>query len=213
MVFPYPLCVITDEKLSGLRHHQVAELALLGGTPMVQLRDKEGNLRTIYEEAVIIRHLCRQHSAVFIVNDRLDLALAVEANGVHLGQDDLPAARARSLLKHGMLLGISTHSIGEARAAEAAGADYIGFGPVFSTGTKAGIRPVVGLEGIRQVKAAVQIPVLAIGGITLDRVSEVIGAGADGVAVISAIVGSREIPATCRQFLTRIHHGRRQERR
>ena len=212
MAHPFPLCVITDEKLSGLRHHEVAEQSLRGGTPMIQLRDKKADLRYLHDEAEVIRRLCRRQGALFIVNDRLDLALAVEANGVHLGQEDLPAHLARPLLRPGMLLGISTHSIEEARAAEAAGADYIGFGPVFPTGTKTGTRPVVGLDGIRKAKVAVQIPVMAIGGITLDQVSEVIGAGADGVAVISAIVGSGDITAACRQFLARIHERQGEER-
>jgi len=209
----YSLCVITDENLSGLRHHEVAEQSLRGGTPMIQLRDKERDLRYLYDEAVAIRRLCREHAALFIVNDRLDLGLAVEADGVHLGQEDLPARLARPLLRPGMLLGISTHSIEEARAAQASGADYIGFGPVFPTGTKTGTRPLVGLDGIRKVKAAVEIPVVAIGGITLEQVSAVIEAGADGVAIISAIVGSGEITAASRQFLARILERQGEERR
>lgn len=213
MASPYRLCVITDEKLSGLRHQQVAEQALHGGAPMVQLRDKAKDLRYLYEEAAAIQRLCRQHGALFIVNDRLDLALAVEADGVHLGQDDLRACRARPLLRPGMILGISTHSLEEARRAEAAGADYIGFGPVFRTGTKTETRPLVGLNGIRKVRAAVHIPVLAIGGITLERVPEIMEAGATGVAVISAIVGSGAIAATCRQFLAQLHGSTGEEKR
>ncbi len=204
MAFRSPLCVITDETLSGLRHRDVADQALQGGTPMIQLRDKRGNLRYLYEEALAIRQLCRRQEALFIVNDRLDLALAVHADGLHLGQDDLPPGHARRLLKPGMLLGISTHSVEEALEAEAAGADYIGFGPVFPTGTKTGVRPPVGLEGIRRIKGAVGIPVLAIGGITLERAPEVVQVGADGVAVISAIVGSGAITEACRRFLARI---------
>jgi len=209
---PYSLCVITDEQIARLRHREVAAQALEGGATMIQLRDKGGDLRSLYGEAVAIRQLCRRHRRLFIVNDRLDVALAAEADGVHLGQEDLPARLARPLLHPGMLLGISTHSVEEAREAEAAGADYIGFGPVFPTGTKTGTRPTVGLDGIRVVKTAVELPVLAIGGITLERVSEVIHAGADGVAVISAIVGSGRITAACRQFLSRIQERLAQER-
>jgi len=198
---PYSLCVITDEQIARLRHREVAAQALEGGATMIQLRDKGGDLRSLYGEAVAIRQLCRRHRRLFIVNDRLDVALAAEADGVHLGQEDLPARLARPLLHPGMLLGISTHSVEEAREAEAAGADYIGFGPVFPTGTKTGTRPTVGLDGIRVVKAAVELPVLAIGGITLERVSEVVHAGADGVAVISAIVGARDIRQATRAFL------------
>jgi len=209
---PYSLCVITDEQISGLRHREVAAQALAGGATMIQLRDKGGDLRSLYEEAGAIQQLCRRYRRLFIVNDRLDVALLAEADGVHLGQEDLPAGLARPLLHPGMLLGISTHSVEEAREAEAAGADYIGFGPVFPTGTKTGTGPTVGLDGIRMVKAAVQLPVLAIGGITLERVPEVVHAGADGVAVISAIVGSGRITAVCRQFLSRIQEGLAQER-
>jgi thiamine-phosphate diphosphorylase len=205
--------VITDEEISGLRHREVAVQALEGGATMIQLRDKRGDLRSLYEEAVAIRQLCRRYRRLFIVNDRLDVALAAEADGVHLGQEDLPARLARPLLHPGMLLGISTHSVEEARTAEAAGADYIGFGPVFPTGTKTGSRPTVGVDGIRMVKTVVKMPVLAIGGITLERVPEVVRAGADGVAVISAIVGSGRITATCRQFLSRIQEHVAEERR
>jgi thiamine-phosphate diphosphorylase len=205
--------VITDEQISGLRHREVAAQALEGGATMIQLRDKGGDLRSVYEEAGAIRQLCRRYDALFIVNDRLDVALLAEADGVHLGQEDLPARLARPLLRAGMLLGISTHSVEEAREAEAAGADYIGFGPVFPTGTKTGTRPTVGLDGIRMVKTAVKVPVLAIGGITLDRVLEVVRAGADGIAVISAIVGSGRITATCHQFLSRMQEHTTQERR
>lgn len=168
---------------------------------MIQFRDKGGDLRHLYQQARAIRDLCRRHGALFIVNDRLDLTLAVEADGVHLGQEDLPPRLACPLLKPGMLLGVSTHSVEEAREAESAGADYIGFGPIYPTGTKEKSRPVVGIEGIRAVKAAVKVPLLAIGGITLERVSAVMGAGADGVAVISAIVGSKDITDACRAFL------------
>ncbi|MFQ5988312.1 MAG: thiamine phosphate synthase [Candidatus Methylomirabilales bacterium] len=204
MASAYSLCVITDEKLSGLRHREVAEQALQGGASMIQLRDKSRDLRHLYEEAVAIRDLCRRQGSLFIVNDHLDLALAVEADGVHLGQDDLPPHLVRPLLRPGMLLGISTHSVAEAQEAEAAGANYIGFGPVFATATKTDTRPVVGLDRIRNVRAAVHVPILAIGGITLERVPEVMGAGVDGIAVISAIVRSGEITSACRQFLSQV---------
>ncbi len=171
---------------------------------MIQLRDKSGDLRHLYEEAVAIRRLCQRQGSLFVVNDHLDLALAVGADGVHLGQEDLSPQLARPLLRPGMLLGISTHSCEEAQEAEAAGADYIGFGPVFATRTKTDTRPIVDLDGIRKVRATVHVPILAIGGITLERVPEVLEAGADGIAVISAIVGSGEITRACRQFLAQI---------
>ncbi len=131
------LCVITDTRQgSGRDHLEIARAALVGGAEMIQLRDKTGSLRELLPQACAIRLLCRSHGALFIVNDRLDLALAAEADGAHVGQEDLPAAEARRLLGPNRILGVSTHSVDQALAARAAGADYIGFGPMFPTGTK-----------------------------------------------------------------------------
>lgn len=189
----WELCVITDRKVAGgLSHREVAERALRGGASILQLRDKEASLRELLSEAFALAQLCRQYGATFIVNDRLDLALASGADGVHLGQDDLPAQAARRLLP-GKLLGVSTHSSEQALRAEEDGADYIGVGPIFPTATKeTGYRPL-GLEGLRKIREAVKIPILAIGGIDFENAPLVIRAGADGVAVISAVVGAPDI--------------------
>ncbi|MFN3476319.1 MAG: thiamine phosphate synthase [Candidatus Methylomirabilales bacterium] len=189
----WELCVITDRKVSGgLSHREMAERALQGGASIIQLRDKEASPRALLPEAFALAQLCRQYGATFIVNDRLDLALASGADGVHLGQDDLPAQAARRLLQ-GKLLGVSTHSVEQAVQAEEDGADYIGVGPIFPTATKeTGYRPL-GLEGLRKIREAVKIPVLAIGGIDFENAPLVIQAGADGVAVISAVVGAHDI--------------------
>lgn len=189
----WELCVITDRKVSGgLSHPEIAELALRGGASIIQLRDKEASPRELLSEAFALAQLCRQYGATFIVNDRLDLALASGADGVHLGQDDLPAKAARRLLQ-GKLLGISTHSLEQAVKAEEDGADYIGVGPIFPTATKeTGYRPL-GLEGLRRIREAVKVPILAIGGISFENAPSVIAAGADGVAVISAVVGAQDI--------------------
>lgn len=199
------VCVITDPRLAAGRDHvAIAEEALRGGADMIQLRDKTGDLRNLLRQAVSIQALCRAQGALFIVNDRVDLALAAGADGAHVGQDDLPAEAARRLLGPGRLLGVSTHSPVQARAAEKAGADYIGFGPMFLTGTKdTGYAPQ-GLTALREVRRATRLPILAIGGISLENVGEVIQAGATAPAVISAVVAAPDIAAAAALFRQRV---------
>lgn len=198
------LCVITDPSLAGRDHVAIAAAALDGGADMVQLRDKRGDLRALLPQARAIRALCSAHGAIFIVNDRLDLALAAGADGAHVGQDDLPAEAARRLLGPGKILGVSTHDRGQAEAARRARADYIGFGPMFLTGTKETGYAPRGLAGLREVRAAVGLPILAIGGITLEGVADVIAAGATAVAVISAIVAAPDMAAAAAAFRGRV---------
>ncbi|HTU02129.1 MAG TPA: thiamine phosphate synthase [Candidatus Sulfotelmatobacter sp.] len=210
------LCVITDPGLApGHDHAAVAAAALAGGADVIQLRDKSGSLRDLLRQARTIRILCQQHGALFVVNDRVDLALAADADGAHVGQEDLPAAVARGLLGGGRLLGVSTHSVEQARAAREAGADYIGFGPLFPTGSKATGYTSRGLAGLAAVRAAVgDLPILAIGGITLETARDVIRAGATAPAVISAVVAAPEIAAAAAAFVARVREagtGRRAE--
>jgi thiamine-phosphate pyrophosphorylase len=199
------LCVITDPHLAPSKDHvDIARAALSGGADMIQLRDKAGDLRFLLPQARAIQALCRAHGAIFIVNDRLDLALAAGADGAHVGQDDLPAEAARRLLGPGKILGVSTHDRAQAEAACGAGADYIGFGPMFPTGTKdTGYTPR-GLGGLREVRAAVPLPILAIGGMSLEGVADVIAAGATAAAVISAIVAAPDIAAATAAFRARV---------
>jgi thiamine-phosphate pyrophosphorylase len=199
------LCVITDRELgSGLSHFDIAARAVAGGASMIQLRDKVAGSRQLLHEAREIAQLCRAREVCFIVNDRLDLALAADADGVHLGQDDLPPGDARRLLGSGKILGVSTHSLEQALLAAEQGADYLGIGPIFATATKAtGYQPV-GCDTIRQLRARIDLPIVAIGGITLRNVGEVIDAGATGVAVISAIVGADAVTAATAAFVTAI---------
>lgn len=206
----WDLCIITDRASSGLSHTEVVSRALAGGATMIQLREKSPNLRVLWEEGKMIRAACRAHSACFIVNDRVDLALALEADGVHLGQEDLPATEARHLLPAGMLLGVSTHSMAQARQAVMDGADYIGVGPIFATRTKIRPDPPLGLAGLASIRQAIKLPILAIGGIGLHEVEEIIRAGADGVAVISAITGAPDITTAVRQFRQAIDRVRRE---
>ena len=171
---------------------------------MIQLRDKVTGTRQLLSEARRITQLCRERGVYFIVNDRLDLALAADADGVHLGQDDLPPKAARELLGAGKVLGVSTHSLEQALEAAEQGADYLGIGPIFATGTKATGYEPRSCDIIRQVRARIDLPLVAIGGITLNNVGEVIAAGAAGVAVISAIVGADDITAATAAFVTAI---------
>jgi thiamine-phosphate pyrophosphorylase len=198
------LCVITDPGLAGRDHVAIASAALDGGADMIQLRDKRGDLRGLLPQARAIQTLCRAHGALFIVNDRLDLALAAGADGAHVGQDDLPAGAARRLLGPSRILGVSTHDRDQAEAARRAGADYIGYGPMFPTGTKDTGYPPRGLVGLREVRAAVRLPILAIGGISLETAADVIAAGAIAPAVISAIITAPDIAAAAAAFRARV---------
>lgn len=199
------LCVITDPTLApGRDHVAIAEAALAGGADMIQLRDKTGALRDLLPQARAIQARCRAHGAFFIVNDRVDLALAADADGAHVGQEDLPAVSARLLLGPARLLGVSTHDPGQAEAAQRAGADYIGFGPMFATGTKDTGYTSRGPEAIREIRKVVALPILAIGGITLENVAEVIAAGATAPAVISAVVRAADITAAAAAFRQRV---------
>jgi len=200
------LYVITDPELGRcLSHVDIARQALEGGAPMIQLRDKSAGLRELLPQAQEIASLCRERGAHFIVNDRLDLALAVNADGVHLGQDDLPPTAARAALGPGKILGVSTHSLEQAIRAAEEGADYLGIGPIFPTATKPTGYAPVGCDMIREVQVRTDLPLVAIGGITLSNIAGVISAGASGVAVISAIIGADDISTASRAFLAAIH--------
>lgn len=183
----------------------VGGAALAGGASLLQWRDKERDKGEQLAQARALYRLCREHGATFIVNDHADLALVLAgeegagAIGVHVGQRDLPVAAVRAIVPAGFIVGASTNLVEEARAAEAAGADYIAVGDVFGTATKAGTRPASPAR-LAQVKAAVRLPVFAIGGITLQNVGQVLAAGADGVAVISAVCAAPDPEAAAREL-------------
>ncbi len=179
------ICFITDKKYSDLPLYDMINVVLRAGVKWVQYREKDLSRREIYKNAVILRELTRLFDAHLVINDHADIALAVDADGVHLGQDDLPLKEARKIMGS-RIVGISTHSITQAVEAERGGADYIGFGPVFHTTTKDAGTPK-GVDNIRFIKEKVNIPLAAIGGISLDNVASVISAGADAVAVATAI--------------------------
>jgi len=201
----YDLYVVTDEQIGmGRSHAEIARLACAGGADAIQLRDK---FRSPEELIVIgreIRAITRTAGALFIVNDSLDVALACGADGVHLGQDDMAAGMARLRAPRPFIIGISAGTVAEAVAAEKAGADYVALSPVFATASKDNAGPGQGLAVLREMKAAVSIPVIAIGGITKENLGDVIAAGADGVAVISAVVAQPDIAAAARDLKERI---------
>jgi thiamine-phosphate pyrophosphorylase len=181
----------------------VLDAVLAGGGRLVQLRDKRSPVSDLYPLARAVVARCHRAGALLIVNDRVDLALAVDADGVHLGQDDLPAAAGRRLLRPAMILGVSTHDPEQARRAVADGADYVAVGSIFPTGTKAGFQ-LVGPELVRKLRPEIPVPLVGIGGITADNAAEVIAAGADGVAVISAVCAAEEPTAATRLLLERL---------
>jgi thiamine-phosphate pyrophosphorylase len=203
-----PLYVILDRGAAGDRNlAPLLEAVLEGGCRVVQLREKTMPLGDLYPVARALRKRCREAGCLFIVNDRVDLALAVEADGVHVGQDDLPAREARRLLSPGMILGVSTHDENQARLARDDGADYVAVGSMFPTGSKAGFR-LVGPDLVRRVRPEIRLPLVAIGGVTTDNVAEVIRAGADAVAVISAVCAAPDPAAAARAFLEAIRTAR-----
>ncbi|MDP2663577.1 MAG: thiamine phosphate synthase [Dehalococcoidia bacterium] len=186
------LYVIIDGSMLGERSEvEVAQAAIAGGARVLQLRDKTREKGLLLPVAVALRDLCRRAGVLFIVNDHVDLAMAAGADGVHLGQKDLPVSAARRMLPIDALVGCSTNNVEEARLAQADGADYVAVGALFPTSTKADIRPA-SLQVLEAVRQAVSVPVVAIGGINQSNAAQAIGAGADAVAVISAVSASKD---------------------
>ncbi len=196
----FKLYVITGENYHpGRSMLEVMEAALKGGADIVQLRDKDMAKRDLLEKAKRLKELTAKYNVPLIVNDHPDVALAVDADGVHLGQDDMPVAVARQIMGPDRIIGLSTHRIEQAREAEESGADYIGVGPVYATGTKPGRQPVT-TAYVSQVAVEIRIPWVAIGGITLDNATEVLNAGASRLCAVSAVVGAEDPEAVCRRF-------------
>lgn len=209
----YDLYVITDPALSrGRSHVEIARAALEGGADAVQLRDKSSTGSNLSRWSREIQPLARKFGAVFTVNDRVDVALVAEADGAHVGQEDLPAREARRLLPRPRVLGVSAGSLEEARRAEKDGADYIGVGPIFPTATKPDAGEALGLDRLAAIAAAVSIPAIAIGGITLENIASVFAAGAAGAAVVSAVVSAEDMAAAARALKRRVVEARREPR-
>lgn len=187
--FPSKLYPITDVEISGLSHAEQVARLIAGGATLIQLRDKHSSPRQFFRDAEEALVVARSHGVQIIINDRVDIALALRADGVHLGQSDLTPDAARKLLGDTALIGFSVHSLEQAKAAARLPIDYLGIGPVFPTSTKHNPDPVIGVEGLRRAReAAGEIPLVAIGGITLDNASRVLDTGVNAIALISALL-------------------------
>jgi thiamine-phosphate pyrophosphorylase len=198
------LYVVLDRAAAGGRDLvDILDAALAGGSRLIQLREKEWPSGRVLPLAERLRARCAAAGATFIVNDRVDLAVAAGADGVHVGQDDLPARAVRPLLRAGMILGVSTHSVAQARAAQADGADYIAVGSMFPTRSKAEFE-LVGTDLLRKLRGEIRVPLIGIGGITHANVGEMIAAGGDGVAVISAVCAADDPRVAAERFIALI---------
>ena len=205
----YSLCLVTDRGLSrGRTTQQIVEAALRGGVTCVQLREKTCSTREFITQALSIKDHLKRHNVPLIINDRVDIALAVNADGVHLGQSDMPIEMAKAILKDSMIIGISAESLKNAVQAEKDGADYIGVGPIYATSTKTDTASPFGLEGLREIRRSVKIPLVGISGLNRENAGEVINNGADGVAVVSAIVAADDPEKAARELKKIIEQAR-----
>ena len=192
----YSIYLVTDDGcLQGRAFIDCVREALEGGVTLVQYRAKTASSAEMYAEALQMKALCDSFNVPLIINDRLDIAMAVGAAGVHLGQDDLPCAAARKILGEDYIIGVSAHNPAEAKAALQSGADYLGCGAVFGTATKADVKKL-GTDGLAAICREKRLPVVGIGGVTADNYREVRAAGADGAAIVSGILAQSDIRAT-----------------
>lgn len=199
----FKLYLITDRKLfsDNTSLFTAVEEALKGGLKAVQLREKDLGTRDLLDMAYRMKELTKTYKARLFINDRVDIALAVEADGVQLGKESIPAHAVKKTFQDKLMISVSTHSLDESLEAERGGADFITLGPIYHTPSKIKYGQPIGIKTLRKVKAKISIPVLAIGGIKLDKVREVKEAGADGVALISAIFTAKDVKETTKKFL------------
>lgn len=200
--------LVTDSGLSKKGTLSDVENAVAAGCRIVQYREKAGSTKDMILEAAQIKTLCGS-KAIFLVNDRVDVALAVDADGVHIGQDDMPIDMARQLLGPEKIIGLTVHNLEEALEAERSGADYVGLSPIFDTSTKKDAGGGIGPESIRFVKDAISIPVVAIGGINKENCVSVVQGGADSLVAISAVVCSDDVRRETRNFIDNIRKTKR----
>lgn len=190
---------ITDSQLSRAGNLNDVKSALSARVCAVQYREKNLSTRKMYQEARKIKKIC-QRKTLFIINDRVDLALAVDADGVHLGQDDLPYSVARKILGKKKIIGVTVHNLEEALEAEKIGADYLGLSPIFATATKKDAGPPAGIKLIKKIKKSVSLPIIAIGGLTLKNAPDVVKSGADCVCAVSAVVTKKDVASRIKKF-------------
>jgi len=206
----YSLYLVTDRGLArGRAMLDIVRAAVQGGVTCVQLREKTCSTREFIEEALAVKEFLRSRGVPLIINDRVDVALAVGADGVHLGQKDMPLAAARAIVTDTMLIGISAESLADAVAAQRGGADYLGVSPIFATPTKTDAAAPLGLAGLQTIRRAVHIPLVGIGGLNRQNAAAVVRCGADGVAVVSAIVAAEDPEQAARELVQVIRSARR----
>jgi len=191
---------ITDSKLSRAGNENDVRQAVACGVEVIQYRNKNAETRQMYEETVRLREICRDSGSIFLINDRVDIALATEADGVHLGQSDMPCLAARKLLGQERIIGVTVHNLAEALQAENMGADYLGVSPIFQTATKLDAGKPAGIRLIEDLRARVEIPLIAIGGINHSNAGEVVRAGADGLCAISCVVAKENVRDEIKKF-------------
>lgn len=200
MNFDYTLYLVTDRQLMSCDSlTEAVEQAILGGCTMIQLREKELSSLEFYNQAVAVKQVTDKYDIPLIINDRIDIAMAVQATGVHIGQHDLPAAAVRKVIGENMLLGVSASSIAEAIQAQQDGADYLGVGAMFPTGTKTDADSV-SMEELQKIRAAVSLPIVVIGGINKGNAGRFKPMGIDGLAVVSAIIAQSDIKAAAAEL-------------
>ena len=205
MTFKLPtIYPITDRQISGLSHLEQAKRFVRGGSRFIQLREKDLGSHEFYDAAAKTVEFASTSGTTIIINDRVDIAIAAGAAGVHLGQDDMPPEKVRALLGDKAVIGYSTHTIEQAKSAAVLPVDYIAIGPIFHTNTKADADAVVGLDGIRRVRDVIgELPLVAIGGININEIASVLEAGADSVAMIGAILGNGDIDLQIKSLIAR----------
>lgn len=209
MNIDYSLYLITDRNIINNRNlKECVEEAIKGGVTIVQIREKDGSTREFYNIAEEIKEVTDKYNIPLIINDRIDIALAIDAAGVHLGQSDMSIEVARKILGEDKVIGISAGNLDEAVEAEKLGADYLGLGAVFYTGTKKDIDEPIGLEGLNEITKKIEIPSVAIGGINKDNAAEVMKTGVNGISVISAILGYEDTKKVSEELLSKLSKSR-----
>ena len=204
------LYVIIDRRMiKGKSSIRVTREAITGGATAIQLREKEMESRDLCHLASSLKKVAKKKKALFIVNDRIDIAQAVDADGVHLGQEDLPIKLARKLLGGNKIIGATVRNLPQALKAQREGVDYLSLGPIFPTRTKQGLPPPRGLKAIIRIKKKIKIPLIAIGGINKNNVASVIRTGVDGVAIVSAVIRAENVREATRELLSRIREAKK----
>ena len=197
----YSIYLVTDEvALKGKPLLPVVEESLQNGVTLVQYRNKNAEGGKLYEEALALKELCDKYSVPLIIDDRLDIAIAVKAAGVHIGQEDIPCKIARQVLGDDYIIGVSAHNPEEARKAISDGADYLGCGAVYATTTKAKVT-ALGLDGLAAIRSAVDVPIVGIGGVDLTNAKDVLSVGVEGIAIVRAILGAEDVAAVTQEFV------------